>query len=70
MSNEEETPVINFTPADPLIGRIELAHTLISGLNKAGNTDEQNDMLRKAISLLFHSCYMDLTIKYPDHPVH
>ena len=70
MSNEEETPVINFTPEDPLIGRIELAHTLISGLNKGGNREEQNDMLRKAISLLFHSCYMDLTIKYQDHPVH
>jgi|8_EtaG_2_1085327.scaffolds.fasta_scaffold206633_2 hypothetical protein len=70
MSDDIETPIINFTPEDPLISRICLVHTLISDLSKPGNTEEQNDMLRKAISLLFHSCYMEFTAKYPDQSVH
>tara|TARA_B100001250_G_C19729318_1_gene757652 strand:+ start:774 stop:986 length:213 start_codon:yes stop_codon:yes gene_type:complete len=70
MSDTEEIPIINFTPDDPLVSKMTLAHTLIGDLNNPGNTEEQKEMIRKAISLIFHSCYMDLTIKYPDHSVH
>jgi|TARA_R110000765_G_scaffold406365_3_gene503296 hypothetical protein len=57
--------IINFIP-DTIIGRIELLSTLVFSLGDKDSTEEQKNMIRKAINLLFDSCYMDLTRYQPD----
>ena len=61
---DKDETTIHFTP-DTLIGRIELISTLVFSLGDKDSTEEQKTMIRKAIHLLFDSCYMDLALNQP-----
>lgn len=61
---DSDGTTIHFTP-DPLIGRVELISTLVFSLGDKDSTEEQKTMIRKAINLLFESCYIDLALTQP-----
>ena len=53
-------PAIHISP-DVLVGRMEQVRLLISDLSKPDSTEEQREMLTRAINLLFHSCFIELS---------
>ncbi len=62
MSEDDDSlvPAIHISP-DVLVGRMEQVRLLISDLSKPDSTEEQREMLTRAINLLFHSCFIELS---------
>ena len=53
--------LLMFPNQDIVVNRVEQIRLLTSDLNKDGITEEQKIILMKAINLLFHSIYWDIS---------
>ena len=59
LSDDIEVPGINISP-DIFVGRMEQVRVLVADLNKDFITEEQKNLLLRAIDLLFHSCFLEM----------